>query len=198
MNLLPAWLRKWLQSPCAPVRNRQRRSRLTVELLEDRLTPSANPLADPTYAAWRQQTFRVDDAAVTKVATAAPAVQATAATNASFGSQIGLDQVLGSTSYRGDGYSVAVIDTGINYNDPNLGGGWGKRVIAGYDFVNNDSDPMDDNGHGTFVASEIGSSSTVYSGVAPNVNLIDLRVLDGSGSGSDRLAWMPAVASAEP
>ncbi len=43
---------------------------------------------------------------------------------------------------------------------------------------------MDDNGHGTFVASEIGSSSTTYSGVAPNVNLIALKVLDSTGSGT--------------
>jgi subtilisin family serine protease len=43
---------------------------------------------------------------------------------------------------------------------------------------------MDDNGHGTFVAGEIGSSSTQYPGVAPDVNLIALKVLDSHNNGS--------------
>ncbi len=88
--------------------------------------------------------------------------------------------------YRGAGYSVAIIDTGIDYNNPNLGGGFGPgyRVIAGYDFVNNDADPMDDNGHGTLLASVIGSSSTTAPGIDPAVNFIDLKVLDSQMNGS--------------
>jgi Subtilase family len=97
---------------------------------------------------------------------------------------IGLDAAQAAYPYRGQGYSVAILDTGINYNDPNLGGGWGKRVIAGYNFVNNTSDPMDDNGHGTFVAGEIASSSTLYPGIAPDVNLIALKVLDANADGT--------------
>ena len=73
---------------------------------------------------------------------------------------INLPEAQASYPYRGDGYSVAILDTGINYNLPDLGGGWGHRVIAGWNFINNTSDPMDDNGHGTFVAGEIGSSSS--------------------------------------
>ena len=69
--------------------------------------------------------------------------------------------------YRGSGYSVAVIDTGIDYNNPALGGGWGKRVIAGYNFVNNNPNPMDDNGHGTHVAGIIGSSDPTYPASPP-------------------------------
>jgi hypothetical protein len=97
---------------------------------------------------------------------------------------IGLDAVQANYPYRGDGYSVAILDTGINYNDPNLGGGWGKRVIAGWDFVGNNANPMDDNGHGTFIAGEIGSSSAEYPGVAPNVNFIALKVLDANTNGT--------------
>jgi serine protease AprX len=201
MNLLPIWLRKWRRPRCAPkkpIRHRSPLARLTVETLEDRLIPSANPLSDPTYALWRQQRFTVDDVTVAhSAAPASPAASVSAPTNASFGALIGLNQVLGSTPYRGDGYSVAVIDTGINYNDPNLGGGWGHRVIAGYNFVSGTTDPIDDNGHGTFVASEIGSSSSSYAGVAPDVNLIALKVLDSTGSGTygnvqNALEWVIA------
>ncbi len=117
--------------------------------------------------------------------------------NASYGPLIGLDGVRAAYPFKGDGYSVAVLDTGIDYNHPALGGGWGKRVIAGYDFVNNDPDPMDDNGHGTHVAGIIGSSSTQYPGIAPDVNLIALKVLDANADGSwttidEGLKWVIA------
>src|SRR5581483_9830366 len=120
-------------------------------------------------------------------ALAAPTPQASIAAayaNASFGPLIGLDGARANFPYKGDGYSVAVLDTGIDYNHPALGGAWGKRVIAGYDFVNNDADPLDDNGHGTHVAGIIGSSSSQYPGVAPDVNLIALKVLDAHANGS--------------
>jgi hypothetical protein len=115
--------------------------------------------------------------------------------NQNFGALVGLDDTFAEYAYRGQGYSVAVIDTGIDYNHPDLGGGWGRRVIAGYDFVNNDNDPRDDNGHGTHVAGIIGSASASYSGVAPNVNLIALKVLDAAGNGNfgdveDALKWI--------
>src|SRR5262249_36127687 len=55
---------------------------------------------------------------------------------------------------KGAGEAVAVIDTGIDYRHPALGGGFGPghKVIAGYDFADNDDDPMDTDGHGTGVA----------------------------------------------
>src|SRR5687767_13837394 len=54
----------------------------------------------------------------------------------------------------GAGQSIAIIDTGIDYNLPHLGSGFGagRKVIGGWDFVDNDSDPMDTFGHGTNVA----------------------------------------------
>src|SRR4051812_46596154 len=59
----------------------------------------------------------------------------------------------------GAGVSVAVIDSGINYNLDALGGGFGRgrKVIGGYDFVDHDSDPIDTDGHGTEVAGVIAS-----------------------------------------
>jgi len=54
----------------------------------------------------------------------------------------------------GEGIKIAIIDTGIDYTHPDLGGcfGPGCKVIDGYDFINNDEDPMDDQGHGTHCA----------------------------------------------
>ena len=87
------------------------------------------------------------------------------------------------TNITGRGETVCVIDTGIDYNHTALGGGWGNRVLSGYDFVNNDIDPMDDHGHGTHVAGIIASNNDTYKGVAYEANLIAIKVLDNFGSG---------------
>jgi subtilisin family serine protease len=80
----------------------------------------------------------------------------------------------------GSGYTVAVIDTGVDYTHPALRG----RYVGGYDFVNDDSDPMDDYGHGTHVAGIVASSDATYGGIAPGANIVSLKVLSASGSGS--------------
>jgi hypothetical protein len=97
-----------------------------------------------------------------------------------------VNQDLASALYpkiTGEGTTVAVIDTGINYKLPELGGGFGpgKKVVAGYDFFDADADPMDTTGHGTAVASVIAASAfttggVTYRGIAPNADLIALRV----------------------
>src|SRR3712207_857824 len=67
-----------------------------------------------------------------------------------------IDQDTAAASYgvTGAGTTIAVIDTGIDYTLPSLGGGLGptKKVMGGYDFVDDDADPMDTDGHGTAVA----------------------------------------------
>ena len=65
------------------------------------------------------------------------------------------------SGFTGEGVSIAVIDTGVDYTHPDLGGclGEGCKVIDGYDFVNNDNDPMDDQGHGTHVAATAAGKS---------------------------------------
>ncbi len=87
---------------------------------------------------------------------------------------------------RGHGIRVAIVDTGVDYTHPDLGGcfGSGCKVAGGYDFVNNDADPWDDEGHGTHVAGIIAANGTVV-GVAPDATLYAYKVLDASGSGSD-------------
>ena len=154
-----------------------------VEFLEERLLLSAvwSSTAELSHDEWRSQTFQIEPLEATFHVDTTPAPSIT---DAQSNSLIGLPDVFASTSYRGAGYSVAILDTGIDYNHVALGGGWGNRVVAGYDFHNNDADPMDDNGHGTHVAGIVGSSDTTYSGIAPEVDLIALKVLGANGSGT--------------
>lgn len=78
---------------------------------------------------------------------------------------------------------LSVIDSGVDYNHPDLAG----RVTSGYDFVNNDSDPADDNGHGTAVAGTAGAAGNNGlggTGVAWGIALLPVKALGGDGSGS--------------
>jgi len=92
---------------------------------------------------------------------------------------------------RGSGQRVAVLDTGIDYTHPDLGGclGAGCKVMGGWDYINNDADPLDDNGHGTHVAG-IAAANGLLKGVAPEARLLAYKVLDkrGSGKASDMIA----------
>lgn len=78
---------------------------------------------------------------------------------------------------------VAVIDTGINYNHPDLAG----KVLLGDNFTNPQShDPMDDNGHGSHVAGIIAANSNNglgITGMAWNVQLMAIKSLDSGGHG---------------
>lgn len=89
------------------------------------------------------------------------------------------------TNLTGVGQAVCVIDSGIDYMHPALGGAWGVKVIGGFDFVNNDTDPRDDNGHGTHVAGIIAAKgmngASQIRGVAPDALLIAEKVCDSSG-----------------
>lgn len=84
----------------------------------------------------------------------------------------------------GKGVVVAVFDTGVNYSHPDLGGGFGPgyKVVKGYDFVNNDEEPLDDHGQGTHVAGIIAANG-VLKGVAPDATLLAYKVLDSEGNG---------------
>lgn len=78
---------------------------------------------------------------------------------------------------------VAVIDTGVDFNHPDLE----DNMIDGFDFENNDANPMDDNRHGTHCAGTIGAvgnNNVGVAGVAWNVRIMPLKFLDSTGSGS--------------
>ncbi|OXS00820.1 S8 family peptidase [Shewanella algae] len=80
--------------------------------------------------------------------------------------------------YDGFGVTAFVIDTGVRNTHNEFGG----RASSGYDFIDNDNDSSDCNGHGTHVAGTIGGSTY---GVAKNVNIVGVRVLNCSGSGTN-------------
>jgi minor extracellular serine protease Vpr len=86
--------------------------------------------------------------------------------------------------YTGEGIKIAILDTGIDYTHPDLGGCFGSecRVVDGIDFVNNDFDPMDDHGHGTHCAG-IAAGNGTLKGVAPDAKLLAYKVLNSDGSG---------------
>lgn len=91
--------------------------------------------------------------------------------------------------YDGTGVSVAVLDTGIDYTHPDLGGSPDEgafpnaKVVGGYDYVNSDGLPMDDDGHGTYVAGIAAGTGSTYRGIAPGADLVALKVLDNEGLG---------------
>jgi len=99
------------------------------------------------------------------------------------------------TGYTGAGIGVAVIDSGINDNQPDLRDATGKsRVVYHQDFTgtpttNSSGARYDLYGHGTHVAGIVAgngaNSGGQYAGVAPSATLIDLRALDAKGAGTD-------------
>lgn len=92
--------------------------------------------------------------------------------------------------FGGAGVSIAICDTGVDYNHPALGGGGfpNARVIGGYDLADNDTNPMDLQGHGTSVAAIAAGLSLANGsfggGVAPQARLYALKITPGAGSGA--------------
>lgn len=107
----------------------------------------------------------------------------------------------------GRGYTVVVLDTGIDLDHPAFGpdangDGVADRIVFHRDFSGEGDGTADDvQGHGTHVASTVGSSEAAYPGVAPGVNIVALQVLDNNGSGGSQgieraLQWVIANQSA--
>jgi subtilisin family serine protease len=115
---------------------------------------------------------------------------------------IGAPQLWELTSGSGDklngtGIKIGILDTGVDYTHPDLGGCFGPdcKVAGGYDFVDNDNDPFDTfSGHGTSVAAiaaGIGSyrdsagTTQPLLGVAPGAKIYAYRVLEQEGFGTE-------------
>ena len=85
--------------------------------------------------------------------------------------------------YRGEGRLVAILDDGVDYTHPDLGGclGTGCKVVGGYDFVDLDGDPQEAPGdyHGTHVA----ATAAGLKGVAPGARILAVRVLGTNSTG---------------
>lgn len=89
--------------------------------------------------------------------------------------RIGVSKLKSKTVATTDRVIVAVIDTGVDYTHTFLK----DRMVQGYDFVANDSDPMDVHFHGTHVAGIIADTTPA------NVKIMPIRVMDEKGQGYD-------------
>ena len=102
------------------------------------------------------------------------------------------DVSVNGASIDGTGETVCVIDTGIDYTHPAFGSctteeflvGNCNKVIAGYDFGNDDNDPKDVHGHGSHVSGIVASEDSTYRGVAPGAKIIAMKVFSDAGSGN--------------
>ncbi|MEM7478964.1 MAG: S8 family peptidase [Planctomycetota bacterium] len=107
--------------------------------------------------------------------------------------------------FTGQGITVAVVDTGVDLDHPDLvrsifvnpGEIAGNGIdddqngfiddVHGFDFVGNDANPDDGNGHGTHVAGTIAAANNGFgaTGIAPDATILPVKVLGDNGSGSN-------------
>lgn len=105
----------------------------------------------------------------------------------SYGSQWALPKISAPTGWTvttgSTSVKIAIVDTGVDKNHSDLVG----KLVAGYDFVNNDADADDDNGHGTHcagIAAALTNNGIGIAGVDWNARIMPVKVLNASGSGS--------------
>ncbi|MEU8820309.1 S8 family serine peptidase [Actinoplanes sp. NPDC048796] len=118
----------------------------------------------------------------------ASVVSTDAPNDPSYPQQWGLSKIKASGAWgytTGDDVVVAVIDTGVSPISELAG-----RIRPGYDFVNDDSSPVDDNGHGTKAASVIaaeGDDATGIAGVCWTCQILPVKVMGADGRGTTDL-----------
>jgi hypothetical protein len=198
-------------------RDRSRGRRLHAEFLEERLALSSEPLSvggelsstfQLNYPAALSHPDPAVRAAMAGITTTAPADEFFFIVDPLTGvPKLSLEdgipsgtalELIGLEEYRNDvrfagidgsGYSVVILDTGMDLDHPffgpdSNGDGVADRVIYNADFVDGAPNANDLNGHGTHVTSILASEDVTFDGIAPGVNIIHLRVLDNAGSGS--------------
>ena len=108
--------------------------------------------------------------------------------------QWGLEQIKAPEAWditTGSDLIVAFLDTGVAAGHPDLR----DKMVPGYDFVNEDSDPSDDNGHGTFTAGVAAASTNNNQGVAGvswGARIMPIKVLDDKTAEATR-ATLPGA-----
>ncbi|XVV16494.1 S8 family serine peptidase [Actinoplanes sp. CA-131856] len=160
-----------------------------VDVLSSSTTPALDSLTVTVPAGDRAEAVEAlrDDPNVTYVESKAVAsVVSTAVPNdPSYPSQWGLSKIKAPGAWAfttGDDVVVAVVDTGVSAISELSG-----RLLPGYDFVNNDSSPVDDNGHGTKAASVIaakGDNATGVAGVCWTCKILPVKAMGADGKGT--------------
>ncbi|MEO6294994.1 MAG: S8 family serine peptidase [Candidatus Limnocylindria bacterium] len=114
------------------------------------------------------------------------AVAAVGVNDPKSGDQYSLDQMRVRDAWSlspGGSNVIAVLDTGVQFDHPDLAG----RLLTGYDFVNNDTNASDDNGHGTWVSGIIAANPNDGYGIAGiswNDLILPVKIMNGEGTGS--------------
>lgn len=123
--------------------------------------------------------------------------------------RVGAPEVWGGYGIRGNGVLVAIMDTGILTTHPDLADHIWTNIgeipdngvdddmngyiddVHGYDIINGDGDPTDDQGHGTHVSGTVAGDGTdgTNTGMAPGATLMAVKVLDEYGSGEEHYVW---------
>ena len=99
----------------------------------------------------------------------------------------GIDALDAWPESTGAGETVGIADTGVNLTSPELAPQVSTSP-AGWDFVNGDNTPEDQNGHGSHVSGIVAAvkdNGQGIAGIAPSAKLLEVRVLDASGSGTE-------------
>ncbi len=103
-------------------------------------------------------------------------------------------QLVWEQGYTGQGAIVAVIDSGVNYNHQDLADHMWTHPdypFHGYNFANNNNNPMDGHSHGTHCAGTVAGDGTAgtSTGMAPDATIMALKVLADDGDGSESNVW---------
>jgi len=163
---------------------------------------SAGATLTGQFASFQGATYSVPLSAVGQMVSSDPTISyvsldrpLSGATDYGDGTQATSLDIARNMGFDGSGVGVAVIDSGIaTHNDLKSANSGGSRILYSQNFVPGTTSTADAYGHGTHVAGIIGGNgynSTCYNcavtfrGIAPNVRLINLRVLDQNGQGSD-------------
>ncbi len=114
------------------------------------------------------------------------------------------------SNITGKGIVVSIMDTGIDYSHPDLGGtgdrtndlanvtgGTHPRIVGGYDLINDDADFWDGHFHGTHCAGIVGGNGSVV-GVAPEADFLIYKVLSDGGSGPSSVIIRGVELTADP
>ncbi len=179
--------------------NRASFSIACLETLEPRTMLSGNGMADLDLAVWQVQPMTTTHSDAPIYIPVDPVIESnspslTPLSNTS-GPLIRIDDFRSDVRFSdidGRGFAAVIMDTGIDLDDPFFGpdtnsDGISDRIVYTQDFTGSGS-AGDARGHGSNVSSIVASSDSTYTGMAPGADIIHLKVIGDSGSGS--FGWL--------